>query len=471
MVSRLLLAACTMAVFGFGGAVLATDRDKFDHEQHRKLFPSCENCHAGAIDSVRSFWPTPESCAECHDGTVEKRIQWSPPPTRPSNLRFTHAAHSRSAGKELAADSSLACVECHTKTGAAWMFVTRTLPDQCLDCHGIKAKHAAAPDSACATCHLTLAEATALPRERIAKFPKPVSHEESAFSEARGHGELAKKSTASCATCHAREYCTQCHVDAPENRPIQELAADPRSLAIAAELKAPASHTDRRFQARHGGMARRDATVCATCHTQESCLACHRAQPGVAARMPTAGGGRGRGAVIERKRPGTHVADFADRHGTLARSSPKPCSACHARAECLDCHRPNPGAAGTYHPAGFLTRHPTAAWSRQSDCSECHNQGAFCGTCHQQAGLVASRRLAGGYHDAQPSFLLNHGTAARQNLESCTTCHTERDCLTCHSVQGGRRFNPHGPGFNPDRLRRRNPQTCAACHGRAVPGN
>jgi len=459
-----------MALFGFGGAALATDRDEFDHEQHRKLFPSCENCHAGAIDSVGSFWPTPESCAECHDGTVQKRVEWSAPPSRPSNLRFTHAAHRRSAAEELAADSSLACSECHIKTGAAWMSVTRTLPDQCLDCHGFKVEHAAAPDSTCATCHLTLVEAEALPRERIAKFPKPASHDEPEFREARGHGELAEKSTASCATCHARDYCAQCHVDAPENRAIQAMASDPRSLAIAAELKPPASHTDRRFQARHGAMSRRETKACSTCHTQESCLACHRAQPAVASRMPPEGWGRGRGAVIERKRPDTHGRDFSDRHARLASSSPKTCNACHARAECLDCHRPNAGATGTYHPAGFLTRHPTAAWSRQSDCSECHSQAAFCATCHEQAGLVSSRQLARGYHDAQPSFLLNHGTAARQNLESCASCHAERDCLTCHSAQGGRRFNPHGPGFNPDRLRRRNPQTCAACHGRAVPG-
>jgi hypothetical protein len=49
------------------------------------------------------------------------------------------------------------------------------------------------------------------------------------------------------------------------------------------------------------------------------------------------------------------------------------------------------------------------------------------------------------------------------------SCHAERDCLTCHSALGGRRFNPHGPGFDPERLRRRNPQMCSACHGAAIP--
>ena len=30
-------------------------------------------------------------------------------------------------------------------------------------------------------------------------------------------------------------------------------------------------------------------------------------------------------------------------------------------------------------------------------------------------------------------------------------------------------ITPHGPGFDPERLRRRNPEMCIACHGRAIP--
>jgi hypothetical protein len=79
--------------------------------------------------------------------------------------------------------------------------------------------------------------------------------------------------------------------------------------------------------------------------------------------------------------------------------------------------------------------------------------------------------LQAGYHDAKRGFLLGHGPAARQSLESCVSCHAERDCMTCHAtaVQGGRNFNPHGPGFDAERLRKRNPQMCSACHGAAIP--
>lgn len=454
----------------FGGAAMHQSRDPFDHEQHRKLFPECETCHAGVVSAGQSVFPTAESCATCHDGTVQKKVEWSAPPAYASILRFAHDEHVRESGKKLSADSAVACSDCHTPTGTAWLTVKRTIPGQCLDCHGFKVAHLSAPDTACATCHVTLAEAKALPEARVAKFEKPASHEGAEFLSSKGHGDQAEKGGQSCAVCHARDFCAQCHVNAPEVKSIQALAPDPRSVALKAELRAPTTHKQSRFISQHGASAKRDPASCAFCHTQESCIACHRGRSAVIAALPAAGPGRAPGASIERKKPGYHTSDFADRHASRASASPGTCSACHARAECLDCHRPNAGATGNYHPAGFLTRHPAAAYNRQTDCAGCHSQAAFCTTCHQQAGLSSTGRLAQGYHDADASFLLSHGTAARQNIESCITCHAERDCLFCHSAQT-RRFNPHGPGFDAERLRKRNPQTCAACHGRNIPGN
>jgi len=142
---------------------------------------------------------------------------------------------------------------------------------------------------------------------------------------------------------------------------------------------------------------------------------------------------------------------------------------CHVRADCLTCHRPDAAAATGYHPAGFLVRHPAAAYARESACSDCHNTAGFCATCHKNAGLVSSGPLQSSYHDSNRSFSAGHGQAARQSLETCIACHAERDCLTCHSAQGGRRFNPHGPGFDAEKLKSKNPQMCTACHGTAIP--
>jgi hypothetical protein len=292
----------------------------------------------------------------------------------------------------------------------------------------------------------------------------------------RGHGEQAgagrTEVAASCATCHARDFCTECHVNAPEVPAIQALALDARSLAHRAELRAPPSHADSAFARRHGDEARRESLRCATCHTQESCLSCHAGSPTAALAIPAAGPGRGAGARVERSRPASHGGDFSELHAEVAAARPQSCSACHTRTQCLDCHRPDAASAPPgYHPAGFLGTHPSAAYTRASSCSDCHNQSQFCADCHLSAGLASTDGLRGaGYHDAKGAFLLNHGQAARQSLESCVSCHSERDCLTCHSAQGGRRFNPHGPGFDPNALRRKNPSMCTACHGATIPG-
>lgn len=463
------------------GGVTVSDQQPFDHETHAALFPTCTTCHAGAQAAGASLYPAPASCTTCHDGTIEELVEWAgrmgPPRT---NLRFEHPAHAAELARQGAEPAR--CIDCHAAAGAAWMQVELAAVDQCLDCHQIESSHFAATESDCAVCHLPLSRAGRLTEADVADFPAPPSHDEPGFAGRGGHGLLGGEPlvapaqggvAVACATCHARDFCVQCHVDAPEQPAIQALEPDPRSLVHRASLTAPESHADPRFLATHGPRALTTPAECRTCHTQESCVECHLATPASARTMFPAGGGRGPGASIERRPPESHQGpSFRTAHGTAAATKPSACAACHARQDCLDCHRPAAGS-GTpgYHPDGFLVRHPSAAYVRESSCGDCHNQTQFCADCHGQAGLVSERRAFGaGFHDAKQFFILGHGPAARQNLESCVTCHTERDCLICHSALGGRRFNPHGPDFDAERLRRRNPEMCSACHGFGVPG-
>lgn len=454
--------------------------DPFGHPKHAKLFPRCETCHLGAARAGQSLMPEPTSCAECHDGAIQERVPWRSRTTAaPSNLRFDHLRHATAAGQ--AARRTRAelptCVSCHQPNGQGWMQTRRTIVARCLDCHRLPSEHLATADTACASCHLPLSEAKTLPDDRVKGFPVPISHRQPTFLPAgpRGHGNLAKTPgggiAASCSTCHARDFCVACHVNAPETAPIQALAPDSRSLLHKAELAAPVSHRAADFDQRHGQSLGGRAETCATCHTRESCLACHAATPPPAARaLPTAGPGRGRGAPAIRKRPLDHTLDFGDRHAAPATAASPSCAACHPRTQCLECHRPDPARSSGFHPTGFLTRHPAAAYSRETSCADCHNVQQFCASCHVQAGTTAKAPLGvGSFHDAKRFFLAGHGQAARQSLESCVSCHAERDCLPCHSALGGRRFSPHGPGFDPARLRRRNPEMCAACHGVSIP--
>lgn len=483
--------ASTVAIMALAaGALFASPlatgapAERFPHEKHSGVFPLCSTCHAGVTDPAKSIWPDPARCAACHDGEMKRKVPWQPRVgPRPGNLRFTHLAHDRAATAKDIANGSLIrnCAACHNKTGTVRMAVRPPIVNQCLTCHGLKGPHVDVPSQACATCHVRLSDAPSLTREAIAKFPAPSSHDAPDF-KLGGHGKLARLTSgakgetgiaANCATCHSRNLCLACHVNAAESKVITALALDDRTPAYAGTQPIPASHASSGFLSQHGRDAQRGTASCATCHSRESCMTCHVGiPPKTIAALPVAGPGRAVGAQLVRKPPPNHTSQFREGHGPEASARPRTCETCHARSSCLTCHRPDAGPQSRYHPQNFLTRHPASAYAREANCSDCHNAAQFCQACHQQAGLVATARLGGkGFHDAFRGFSLGHGQAARQSLESCASCHAERDCTACHSaVGGGFRFSPHGPGFNAARARSKNPSVCIACHGTAIPG-
>ena len=471
---RLVMVAALSCLTSVSTAAQRASQGTFDHLQHQRLLPSCMACHRGAADPEQALWPEPQTCAVCHDGSRRSAVSWAPPPPRPSNLKFAHELVPLMVRQTPQGPQELACRDCHVAPGGARMAVRRASAEGCLACHGPAATHLAAPDQLCETCHLPLVRATALKPANIAAFPVPPSHREPGFASAGGHGALATGTdqavARSCTICHARDFCLTCHVDAPEQPAIQALAPDPRSRAIVVRLAAPASHRDDAFLARHGSSVREDARQCSKCHTRESCLACHAPSQRVATGLPARTAGRGIGAQPVRRPPATHRESFSAQHAPLAAAAPANCAGCHVQTDCYACHRPAAAAAAGYHPGDFLQRHPAAAYTRVTSCADCHNVGAFCQTCHQKAGLTTARQLGSGYHDASQFFLMSHGQAARQSLESCVSCHVERNCAACHSAVAGRNFNPHGPGFDAARLRRKNPEMCTACHGTAIPG-
>jgi len=447
----------------------------FDHARHAQVFPTCQACHPGAENPDSAFWPEPARCTACHDGSTLPRVAWQPPTApHPSNLKFVHDLVPLMTRATPRGPEPLGCRDCHVPAGGGRMDVHRALSERCIECHAPGSTHLTAPDTVCATCHVPLVRAASLRTTDIANFPVPPSHRESGFVTGGLHGRRATGTSQpvapSCATCHARDFCLTCHVDGPERAAIQALDPDPRARAIVVHLPRPPSHDDPSFVSRHGAMVRANPQQCVTCHTRESCLTCHAPSQGVGVALHAAGPGRARGAQPHRLPPPSHRENFVRRHASVAAATPATCAGCHVRGDCLQCHRPNAAAnpAG-YHPAGFLQSHPAAAYSREARCSDCHNTGGFCQACHATAGLVPTKTLGSGYHDVSRTFIAGHGQAARQSLESCTACHAERDCLTCHSALGGRRFNPHGPGFDAERLKRKNAQMCTVCHGAAIP--
>jgi hypothetical protein len=324
-----------------------------------------------------------------------------------------------------------------------------------------------------------LNEARGMTLERVSRFEIPRSHEDPDYQRGAAHGGASRGGNgdpvaASCATCHVRHTCLACHVDAPETPEIRALGINGPAVPLRNGLVEPASHELAAFEASHGADVKRNPASCQTCHTRESCAACHvETLPSAAGALHPAGPGRAVGAVPVGKVPTSHGLGWNDNHGATAQAKMQTCTSCHVRQSCLTCHVPDPAKAGSYHPASYLVKHPAEGYNRSSTCADCHNAGQFCQSCHETAGLVTRRTLIGegGYHDAKQQFFVGHGQAARQSLESCASCHVESDCLTCHSTSavGGRGFSPHGPGFDPELMYSKNPTLCSACHGTTVP--
>lgn len=153
----------------------------------------------------------------------------------------------------------------------------RALSDEVLFSH---AAHEAG-GAACERCHAGVAQSDALVPGRFTRF-----------------------TMADCTSCHAQsgvaDSCSTCHT---------QLDVD----------VAPATH-GHNWMRRHGQIVRADggATVddCNLCHTEQSCIGCHRDEP-----------------------PSSHTNAFRLRtHGVMAAMDRDACSTCHTPDSCNRCH-------------------------------------------------------------------------------------------------------------------------------------
>lgn len=492
--TRARTAAATAAALLLGipaGLVLAHQESQpdFPHPRHAGLFPLCTGCHTGIPDGDEAtYYPAPDLCAGCHDGVDEEEVEWRGPDPSRTNLTFSHPEHVAETDRE---GLDLSCADCHSEPGAPRMTVVeRADPETCLDCHAHEAE-SHFEDARCSACHVPLVAAP-FDRGRIEGLPEPVDHEMDDFLSEEGHGELAEESVERCSTCHTRDLCTACHVDAGL-APIQALAPAPPRMelpALHASYPEPASHASPTWLEDHDGRASADA--CGTCHTQQDCAACHVAPlPDVARTLVDRSETEAPGVGLRRRMPPSHASPFFTRtHATEAASGQDACATCHTPTFCTDCHDASMAAGGEaleegdprpvrglhddgppaglreggFHPPNFMMQHASDAYGRTLECADCHNTAVFCRSCHLEAGFQTSGRLGPGFHDAQPAWLLRHGQAARQSLESCTTCHRQQDCLQCHSTIGAFRVNPHTRDFDARRAWEANPVICFACH-------
>jgi hypothetical protein len=231
-----------------------------------------------------------------------------------------------------------------------------------------------------------------------------------------------------------------------------------------AEYPVPTDHGTGEWSWRHDEDARNETGRCANCHAQPSCRECHLdGRNPVIEDLPPPRPGGAAGVVLLAQASIVHPIGFRIGHGPQASASQQTCEGCHSMESfCLNCHAGPTGPS--YHIANFRERHGALAYGYETECLSCHNTEVFCRSCHAGQGLASNGQIDVAFHTAQPFWLLGHGQAARQRLESCTTCHAQTDCVQCHSAVSGWRVNPHGPSYDPARAADRNNLTCLRCH-------
>ncbi len=351
---------------------------RFSHRQHLTQGMDCTECHEAAAASTRSserLIPSSESCDRCHgDAHPRTRAPLLPGPLAAGALaceachvgivpggpplssrfespalHFSHAMHK--------AGTQAPCESCHRGVEQLALATEAALPSEgdCLRCHDGRV----ATDR-CGSCHPSQAGGRLMTRTRqepgALLVPGPssswgVAHDAAFVMDHRGP---AKASGELCKSCHTEASCLECH--AGVLRPMRIHASD--------------------YLTMHGIEAKGRVSDCDSCHRGGSdCSACHE-RLGVTqdSGIFATDSGRGFHPADWAGPPGS----LAQGHAWAAQQNLSACASCHSEDSCLACHATTnatiPSLGVSPHGDGFWgsARCRTLAAANRRVCLRCH---------------------------------------------------------------------------------------------------
>jgi hypothetical protein len=253
------------------------------------------------------------------------------------------------------------CETCHGDMSKVRLATSMQLPSEgtCLTCHdGIKATQR------CGACHQQKPDGKLITRptgERAAALLLPrddvwgAAHD---LSFVEDHKGIAKANPDLCKSCHDQDFCQDCH--SGSLRPMRIHSGDYLTL--------------------HAMDARARTQDCQSCHRQQSdCLACHE-RAGVG---PGARGAFGVGSSLRFHPDGwSGPPGMPQSHAFAAQRNMGACASCHDEDSCLACHATTgaarPGLNVSPHGRDFATTARCQSLSRSNRrvCLKCHAPGA-----------------------------------------------------------------------------------------------
>jgi hypothetical protein len=327
---------------------------------------TCDGCHGAQHPRPAS---EPARCDLCHTRVTKvlgpPGMTGAPDPTHTAmrvaatirapraNLAFNHQSH-------LARGAN--CQTCHGDMSKVRLATTLQLPAEktCLTCHdGRKAS------DRCGACHPSDGSGKLVTRsfsDRVA--PALVPRGQSSWGAAHDlafvedHRAVAKSSPQLCKQCHDETFCTDCHAGAI--KPMRIHAGD--------------------YLTTHALDARANTQDCQSCHRlQTDCLACHQ-RLGLDNTGPDARFGVG--SSLRFHPPGWDGPPTAPQsHAFAAQRNLATCASCHTEDSCLACHATTgaatPGLNVSPHGPGFAgsLRCSSLAAHNHRVCLKCHEPG------------------------------------------------------------------------------------------------
>jgi hypothetical protein len=318
----------------------------FPHTPHLEGDVDCKFCHGTLLQATKleigvrhAAIPVKnqEPCSGCHDD-AEFKAKISklavPVRTRTFAVRMNHAAHLAKPG--------VTCATCHKKTPETGdKEPVRLEMGACTACH----KHQMDFDQGkCLPCHVDLK-----------RYEKPVAAFRHAGDFLKTHGQLAKPTAESCASCHEQTFCADCH--------SATTAAARPSVIFPEDVQRDLIHRGD-WVSRHMIDAEANPASCRKCHGSKYCDTCHTAQNFTLSnpnpRNPHP--------------PGWATKGSGDFHGFAARKNIVLCAGCHdngADAVCVVCHKVG-GLAGSFNPHPKSWNKKTADIGKTPMCAICH---------------------------------------------------------------------------------------------------
>ncbi|KIG14776.1 Cytochrome c family protein [Enhygromyxa salina] len=332
------------------------DQSKLSSQNDLPTGEACDACHGDQHPRVAAG--EQPRCAECHTHVEEQRVTATTIFPRP-HLSFSHQAH-------LARGAD--CGSCHgdmTKVGRATI---AQLPKEatCLTCHDGKQ----ASDT-CSTCHPTgvdgrlltvIGDDATMPKLLPKGATSRGAEHDLAFVE--DHRGIAKANPELCASCHDDNFCADCH--AGPIRPMRLHAGD--------------------YLTTHALDARANTQDCSSCHRlQTECRGCHL-RMGVTAEGDESAFGVG-SPLRFHPGDWSGPPGAPQGHALPAQRNISTCASCHTEDACLACHATtgaaNPGLDASPHGPGFASSaRCTALESRNRRvCLKCHAPGDIALEC------------------------------------------------------------------------------------------